>query len=37
MISYSTSKAAMHALSRGLAQLTKGTEVTVNVIVPAPH
>jgi NAD(P)-dependent dehydrogenase (short-subunit alcohol dehydrogenase family) len=34
MISYSTTKAAMHALSRGLAQLTKGTEVTVNVIVP---
>ena len=34
MISYSTTKAAMHALSRGLAQLTKGSDVTVNTIVP---
>ena len=27
-------KAALHAVSRGLAQLTKGTGVTVNTIVP---
>jgi len=34
MIPYSMTKTALHALSRGLAQLTKGTEVTVNTIVP---
>lgn len=34
MISYSSTKAAIHALSRGLSQLTKGTGVTSNVIVP---
>lgn len=34
LIAYSTSKAAMLALSRGLAQLTKGSGVTVNAIVP---
>ncbi|MEL6718350.1 MAG: SDR family oxidoreductase, partial [Bacteroidota bacterium] len=34
LIAYSTTKAAILALSRGLAQLTKGTEVTVNTIVP---
>jgi len=34
MIPYSMTKAAIHAVSRGLAQLTKGTGVTVNTIVP---
>jgi NAD(P)-dependent dehydrogenase (short-subunit alcohol dehydrogenase family) len=34
MISYSTTKAALHALSRGLANLTRGTAVTVNTIMP---
>ncbi len=34
MISYSTSKLALHGLSRGLSQLTSDTEVTVNTIVP---
>ncbi len=34
MIPYSITKTAMHAVSRGLAQLTKGTGVTVNTIVP---
>lgn len=34
MIAYSTTKAAMLSISRGLAQTTKGTEVTVNSIVP---
>jgi len=34
MIPYSMTKAALHAVSRGLAQLTKGTGVTVNTIVP---
>ena len=34
MISYSTTKASMHAVSRGLALLTKGTGVTSNVVVP---
>lgn len=34
MIPYSVTKASMHALSKGLANLTKGTGVTVNVIVP---
>lgn len=34
MIPYSMTKIAMHAISRGLAHLTKGTGVTVNTIVP---
>ncbi|WKK66328.1 SDR family NAD(P)-dependent oxidoreductase [Lutimonas zeaxanthinifaciens] len=34
LIAYSTTKAALLALSRGLAQTTKGTEVTVNAIIP---
>ena len=34
LIAYSTTKAALHSLSRGLAQTTKGTKVTVNTIVP---
>jgi len=34
LIAYSTTKAALLAVSRGLAQLTKGTEVTVNTIIP---
>lgn len=34
MISYSTTKAALHATSRGLAQLARGTGVTSNVVVP---
>ena len=34
LIAYSTTKAALLAVSRGLAQLTKGTAVTVNAILP---
>ena len=34
LIAYSTTKAAMLAISRGLAQTTKGSAVTVNAIVP---
>jgi len=34
LIAYSTTKAALLAISRGLAQNTKGTAVTVNTIVP---
>ena len=34
LIAYSTTKAAMLAVSRGLAQLTKITSVTVNTIIP---
>lgn len=34
LIPYSTTKAALHAISRGLAQMTKGTAVTVNTVVP---
>lgn len=34
LIPYSMTKAAILAVSRGLAQLTKGTEVTVNTIIP---
>lgn len=34
MIPYSMTKIAIHTVSRGLAQLTKGTGVTVNIIVP---
>jgi len=34
LIAYSTTKAAMLAVSRGLAQLTKGSGVTVNSVIP---
>ena len=34
LIPYSMTKAAILAVSRGLAQLTKGTDVTVNTIIP---
>ena len=34
LIAYSTTKAALLAMSRGLAQTTKGTNVTVNSIIP---
>ncbi|SFR52235.1 NAD(P)-dependent dehydrogenase, short-chain alcohol dehydrogenase family [Robiginitalea myxolifaciens] len=34
LIAYSTTKAALHALSRGLAQLCKGSGVTVNTFMP---
>jgi NAD(P)-dependent dehydrogenase (short-subunit alcohol dehydrogenase family) len=34
LIAYSTTKAALLALSRGLAQCTKGTGVTVNTLIP---
>ncbi len=34
LIAYSTTKAAILAVSRGLAQLTKGTGVTVNTVIP---
>jgi len=34
MIAYSMTKTAMHTVSRGLAQLTKGTHVTVNTVMP---
>lgn len=34
LIAYSMTKAALHAISRGLAQLTKGTAVTVNTVAP---
>lgn len=34
LIAYSTTKAALLSLSRGLAQTTKGTKVTVNAIIP---
>lgn len=34
LIAYSTSKASLHAISRGLAELTKGTGVTINTIMP---
>jgi len=34
LIAYSTSKTAMLSISRGLAQLTKGTGVTVNAVIP---
>lgn len=36
MIHYGMTKTAMHAISRGLAELTKGTNVTVNTIMPGP-
>ncbi|MGK0365050.1 MAG: NAD(P)-dependent dehydrogenase (short-subunit alcohol dehydrogenase family) [Saprospiraceae bacterium] len=34
LIAYSTTKTAVLAISRGLAQLTKGTGVTVNSVIP---
>ncbi|MGB3801059.1 MAG: SDR family oxidoreductase [Lewinella sp.] len=36
MIHYGVSKTAQLALSRGLAQLTRGTNVTVNSVLPGP-
>jgi NAD(P)-dependent dehydrogenase (short-subunit alcohol dehydrogenase family) len=36
MIHYGMTKTAMLAVSRGMAQLTKGTNVTVNTILPGP-
>jgi len=36
MIHYGMTKTAMLAVSRGLAELTKGTNVTVNTILPGP-
>jgi len=36
MIHYGTTKTAQLAISRGLAELTKGTNVTVNTVMPGP-
>ena len=36
MIHYSVTKTAMLGLTRGLAELTKGTEVRVNSVLPGP-
>jgi NAD(P)-dependent dehydrogenase (short-subunit alcohol dehydrogenase family) len=36
MIHYGVTKSAQLALSRGLAELTKGTKVTVNSVLPGP-
>lgn len=36
MIHYATTKTAQLAISRGLAQLTRGTNVTVNSVMPGP-
>jgi NAD(P)-dependent dehydrogenase (short-subunit alcohol dehydrogenase family) len=36
MIHYGMTKIALLAISRGLAEMTKGTEVTVNSILPGP-
>lgn len=36
MIPYSVSKTALISLSRGMAELTKGTNVTVNSVLPGP-
>lgn len=36
MIAYSTTKGAQITLARGLAELTKGTNVTVNSLLPGP-
>jgi len=36
MIHYGTTKTAQLAVSRGLAELTKGTKVTVNSVLPGP-
>ncbi|WP_375435679.1 SDR family NAD(P)-dependent oxidoreductase [uncultured Hymenobacter sp.] len=36
MIHYGTTKTAQLAVARGLAELTKGTQVTVNAVLPGP-
>ncbi|CDM61884.1 MULTISPECIES: SDR family NAD(P)-dependent oxidoreductase [Rhizobium] len=36
MIHYATTKTAQLSISRGLAQLTRGTNVTVNAVLPGP-
>lgn len=36
MIHYATTKTAQLSISRGLAQLTRGTKVTVNAVLPGP-
>jgi NAD(P)-dependent dehydrogenase (short-subunit alcohol dehydrogenase family) len=36
MIHYSVTKTALIGLSRGMAELTKGTNVTVNAVIPGP-
>ncbi|MET3115627.1 NAD(P)-dependent dehydrogenase (short-subunit alcohol dehydrogenase family) [Pedobacter sp. CG_S7] len=36
MIHYGMTKTALHAVGRGLAELTKGSAVTVNMIMPGP-
>lgn len=36
MIHYGMTKTALHAVSRGLSELTKGTNITVNTIMPGP-
>jgi NAD(P)-dependent dehydrogenase (short-subunit alcohol dehydrogenase family) len=36
MIHYSVTKTALISLSRGMAELTKGTNVTVNAVIPGP-
>jgi NAD(P)-dependent dehydrogenase (short-subunit alcohol dehydrogenase family) len=36
MLNYGVTKTAMLAVSRGLAKLAKGTEVTVNAVLPGP-
>jgi NAD(P)-dependent dehydrogenase (short-subunit alcohol dehydrogenase family) len=36
MIHYGTTKTAQLAISRGLAKLTRGTDVTVNAVLPGP-
>ena len=36
MVHYSVTKTALISLSRGLAELTKGTQVTVNSLLPGP-
>ncbi len=36
MIHYGMTKTALHAISRGLSELTKSTNITVNTIMPGP-
>jgi len=36
MVHYSVTKTAMIGLTRGMAELTKGTQVTVNAVLPGP-
>jgi NAD(P)-dependent dehydrogenase (short-subunit alcohol dehydrogenase family) len=36
MLAYSVSKASQISLARGLAEMTKGTKVTVNTVLPGP-